>query len=128
MPEARSIPPDGYNAERDGVTANVVRALTHRAAGADDESVSAWDPPLGKQVRLSGGIMHRRHVAWFAGALFVFAIGLPTSPAAATVVSQPFAGSDSSDYSDCGYPVHVESTFHGVARIRVGKNQDESVF
>jgi predicted esterase len=73
--------------------------------------------------------MRRRHLAWFAGALLVLGVGIPASPAGATVLPrEPFQGTRSYEYSDCGYPIHVDSTFRGAANIRVGKHGKETAF
>jgi len=61
--------------------------------------------------------------------LSVLVLGLQAAPVGATVLKEtPFSGSDSFDYSDCGYPIEVEAEFEGTASIRVGKNRDSSAF
>jgi poly(3-hydroxybutyrate) depolymerase len=63
------------------------------------------------------------------GVLSVLLLGLQAAPAGATVLrEEPFAGTDSYAYADCGYPVDVEAAYEGTASIRVGKNKDASAF
>ena len=63
------------------------------------------------------------------GVLSVLVLGLQAAPAGATVLKEePFAGTDSFAYADCGYPVQVEAEFEGTASLRVGKNGDASAF
>src|SRR4051794_18688932 len=61
---------------------------------------------------------------------FVAVIGIAAPRADATVIKQPsFTDSYSYDYSDCGYPIHVEGTFEVVsAGLRVGKNKSDTTF
>jgi predicted esterase len=62
--------------------------------------------------------------------LSIGATGIVASHADATVVKQDtFVDHYSYDYSDCGYPIHVEGTFEVTgSAFRVGKNKDQSAF
>jgi len=73
----------------------------------------------------------------FAPLVRILALALPclvlpilgAVPAAATVVDQGhFDGTDTFSYSDCGYPVEVQSEFSGEYRIRAGKHKNETAF
>ena len=59
-----------------------------------------------------------------AGTLGVTAaLGLGGAPVLATTQDREFfSGTDSFSYSDCGFPVDVETSFHGHALVRVLKN------
>jgi predicted esterase len=73
--------------------------------------------------------MRRRRIASVAGVVCLLVAGLTAAPADATVLKfEPFEGTDSYNYSDCGYPVHVESEFEGSEHLRIGKNRDQSVY
>jgi predicted esterase len=73
--------------------------------------------------------MRYRRIAWVAGVVSLVVAGLSAAPVDAEVIKlDPIEGTDSFDYSDCGYPVHAESVFEGRASLRVGKNRNESVF
>jgi dienelactone hydrolase len=73
-------------------------------------------------VRLRGAVSA-------VGVLSVLVLGLQAAPVSSTVVTgEPFAGTDSFEYSDCGYPVQVEAAFEGTASYRVGKNKAETAF
>ena len=73
--------------------------------------------------------MQYRRIAWVAGVASLLVVGLSAAPVDAEVIKlDPIEGTDSFDYSDCGYPVHVESEFEGKGSLRVGKNKNESVF
>jgi len=69
----------------------------------------------------------RRHPRSFAVAgltalavLVVLAFG--TRPAGAVVIQQEhYSGTDSGSFDDCGFTLNFESTFHGVAGLRVLK-------
>lgn len=78
-------------------------------------------------TRMGIGGGHPLRVA--VGVLAVLVVGLQAAPVGATVLKEePFAGTDSFEYADCGYPVEVEAEFEGTASIRVGKNRDASAF
>jgi dienelactone hydrolase len=68
-----------------------------------------------------------RSLGFVAGIALV--VGVSVVPAAATVVDRGhYSGTDSFTYSNCGYPVEVQSEFSGTFRVREGKNGDESAF
>lgn len=78
---------------------------------------------------LTGTAVHVRRMGSAALVVSLLLAGTTASSAAATVVRlEPVHGTDSWEYSDCGYPVHVEAEFESTATLRVGKNRDESVF
>jgi predicted esterase len=73
--------------------------------------------------------MRGRRLAVVLGVVSIVAAGVAASSADATVVRDvPLHDEYSFDYSDCGYPVHVDGVFDSVASLRVGKNRDESAF
>jgi len=74
--------------------------------------------------------MPRRRLALAVAAAVIGVAGIAAPRVSATVVKQPtFTDTYSFDYSDCGYPIHVEGTFEVVsAGLRVGKGKSESTF
>jgi predicted esterase len=73
--------------------------------------------------------VRRRRMVSLVGVLSLMAVWLTATSAGAEVLkAEPFAETASFTYSDCGYPIRVESQAEGTVAYRVGKHGDESVF